>query len=98
MAPNSSARLGPGNHSTTRIYAYGEDTNCMSLMPRAPQEGEYEYAANHHATTSEEETHVEPAVLYQPLVAEGSEVAESPGTSGTWIVKETLFWLGVSGQ
>jgi hypothetical protein len=48
----------------------------MSLTTRAPQEeGGEEYAAYHHG----EETHLEPAILYQPLwEAPSGEAAEGP--------------------
>ena len=41
-------------------------------------EGGYEYASNHHGGSSgNEEAHVEPAVLYQPLSNESGEAPEA---------------------
>jgi hypothetical protein len=62
-------------------YVYDGDAKHPCLKTCAPQEeGEYEYAADPRGgENGQHEAHVEPAVLYQPLV---SEPAPDEATTG----------------
>jgi hypothetical protein len=68
-SPKGPARLG--------IYRYDDDLRCAGRALRGPQEeGEYEYAADHHnGENGQEQAHIESAVLYQPLISEADEGA-----------------------
>jgi hypothetical protein len=54
------------------IYIYDGDPRCLRRTICGHQEeGEYEYVSDQHGSTeSNEEAHVEPAILVQPLVSE----------------------------
>jgi hypothetical protein len=64
-------------------YPYDESIECttLTLCERQEEEGEYEYASHQqHGESGNEQAHIEPAVLYQPL----GEVADADGFDEEW--------------